>query len=242
MKIKEYQWGLVVAGLVLGLMLTVQYRSSKEINETPPIARVQTLAQEINEKREERNLLQKRVNDLREKLDNKAEVRSDNTRAELETYRILAGIKAVTGPGVEVTLSDSNVALPAGQDPNLYVLHDEDVLRVLNELKAAGAEAIALNGVRLIATSEIRCIGPTILTNKNKRLPAPFTITAIGNPKTLENSLFMKGGVVDQLKIWGIQVKVHQNNKLEMPGYTGTTTFEYAEPALKQAGGSEAYE
>lgn len=242
MKIKEYQWGLVVAGLVLGLMLTVQYRSSKELNETPPIARVQTLAQEINEKREERNLLQKRVNSLREKLDNKATGRSNTVRAELDTYRILAGTKAVTGPGVEVNLSDSNVALPPGQDPNLFVLHDEDVLRVLNELKAAGAEAIALNGVRLTATSEIRCIGPTILTNKTKRIPAPFTITAIGNPETLENSLLMKGGVVEQLKIWGIQVQVHKNDSIKIPSYTGTTTFEYAQPAMKIVGGGETHE
>ncbi len=229
MKLKEYQWGIILVGLVLGLMLAMQYRSSKEINETPPVARVQTLVNEINQKREEKSQLQKKVNQLREKLDKKANGQSNTTREELEALRIIAGSKAVSGTGVEVSLNDSNVALPAGQDPNLYVLHDEDVLRVLNELKAAGAEAIALNGVRLIATSEIRCIGPTILTNKNKRLPAPFIITAIGNPETLENSLYMKGGVVEQLKIWGIQVQVRKKNNLEVPQYTGPTTFEYAQ-------------
>lgn len=238
MKVKSYQWGLVLVGIVLGLMLAVQYRSSQVVNETPPIARVQTLSSEINHKKEERNQLQQRVNELREKLDKKATAEPDITRAELENYRIIAGTKAVTGPGVEVTLNDSNVAIPPEQDPNLYVLHDEDVLRVLNELKAAGAEAIALNGVRLIATSEIRCIGPTILTNKNKRLPAPFTITAIGNPDTLENSLFMKGGVVEQLKIWGIQVQVRKKAGLQIAEYTGPTTFEYARHESKNKAGS----
>ncbi|CCO08730.1 DUF881 domain-containing protein [Desulforamulus hydrothermalis] len=233
MKMEKYQWGIVLVGIVLGLMLSVQYRSYKDINETPPIARVQALSNEINQKKEERNRLQQRVNELREKLDKKASV-SDINRRELEIYRIIAGTKAVVGPGVEVTLNDSNVALPPGQDPNLFVLHDEDVLRVINELKAAGAEAIALNGVRLIATSEIRCIGPTILTNKNKRLPAPFTITAIGNPDTLENSLFMKGGVVEQLKIWGIQVQVRKKTGIEIAEYTGPTTFEYARPAVEE--------
>lgn len=228
MKLKEYQWGLIVVGIVLGLMLTIQYRSYNDINETPPIARVQALSNEIKEKKEEQLLLQNRVQELRDRLDNKATVNSDTIRTELETYRIIAGNKAVGGPGVEVTLSDSDMPLAPGQDPNLYVLHDEDVLKVLNELKAAGAEAIALNGVRLIATSEIRCIGPTILTNKTKRLPAPFTITAIGNPKTLESSLFMKGGVVDQLKIWGIKADVRKKDNLEIAEYTGTTTFEYA--------------
>lgn len=237
MKLKEYQWGIVLVGLVLGLMLTMQYRSSNTLSETPPVARVQTLVNEIEQKREERDQLQQKVNSLREQLDKKATVQSDTTRVELEALRIIAGSKAVGGPGVEVSLKDSTVAPPAGQDPNLYVLHDEDVLRVINELKAAGAEAIALNGVRLIATSEIRCIGPTILTNKNKRLPAPFTITAIGNPETLENSLYMKGGVVEQLKIWGIQVQVRKKNYLEVPAYTGPTTFEYAQALEAHEGG-----
>lgn len=230
MKIKEYQWGVALVALALGLMLSVQYRYSKEINETPPIARVQALSNEIKQKREDRNLLQHRVQELREKLDKKARGQSQNLSKEMDTHRIIAGIQEVSGPGVEVTLSDSNVDLLPGQDPNLYVLHDEDVLRVLNELKAAGAEAIALNGVRLIATSEIRCIGPTILTNKNKRLPAPFSITAIGNGQTMENSLYMKGGVVEQLKIWGIQVQVRKKTNLEIPGYSGAITLEYAQP------------
>nr|WP_315988771.1 DUF881 domain-containing protein [Desulforamulus aquiferis] len=82
----------------------------------------------------------------------------------------------------------------------------------------------------MIATSEIRCIGPTILTNKNKRLPAPFTIKAIGNPQTLENSLFMKGGVVEQLKIWGIQVQVRKQTNLDVPGFSGAISFDYAKP------------
>lgn len=230
MNIKGYQVGIALVALALGLMLSIQYRFSREINESPPIARVQALNNEIKEKKEARNQLEKRVVDLREKLDKKANVQSDNFATEMDSSRIIAGIQAVSGSGVEVTLNDSNVILQPGQDPNLYVLHDEDVLRVLNELKAAGAEAIALNGVRLIATSEIRCIGPTILTNKNKRLPAPFTINAIGNPQTLENSLFMKGGVVEQLKIWGIQVQVRKQANLEIPGFSGAITFEYAKP------------
>ncbi len=230
MKIKQYPWGVALVALTLGLMLTVQYRSSKEINETPPIARVQTLSNEIKEKQEGRNLLQKRAQQLRERLDKKAASQSENLSEAMDTSRIIAGIQAVTGPGVEVTLNDSNVELSQGQDPNLYVVHDEDVLKVLNELKAAGAEAISLNGIRLIATSEIRCIGPTILTNKNKRIPAPFTIAAIGNPQTLEKSLYLKGGVVEQLKFWGIQVQVHKKANLEILGCAGVITLEYAQP------------
>ena len=88
---------------------------------------------------------------------------------------------------------------------NLYIIHDEDILKVINELRAAGAEAISLNDQRLISTSEIRCAGPTISVN-NTRVAAPFVIKAIGNAKSMEDAIKMRGGVAETLSVWGIQV------------------------------------
>ncbi|MCL6559007.1 MAG: DUF881 domain-containing protein, partial [Firmicutes bacterium] len=115
------------------------------------------------------------------------------------------------------------------ENPNLYVLHDEDVLRVLNELRAAGAEVMAINGERLLSTSEVRCIGPTILINKAKRLAAPFVITAIGDPDTMANALKMRGGVIDTLQqFWGIQVSIRKLSQVTVPAYKGSRVFTYA--------------
>ena len=183
---KSYQLALVLVGLVLGFMLTAQYRVTREIQSNEPVQRTKQLSTQLD-----KVSAGPQVSEIKEAL---------------EHARIEAGVIEVSGPGVEVILNDSNIALKPGQNPNLYVLHDEDILRVLNELRAAGAEAVSINGQRLLATTEVRCTGPTILLNKNKRLAPPYVITAIGNPDTLESSLKMKGGVAETLQFWGIQV------------------------------------
>ena len=105
------------------------------------------------------------------------------------------------------------------------------MLSVLNEFKAAGAKDISINGQRIIFSTEVRCIGPTILLNKNQRLSPPFVIYALGNPETLEGSLKMKEGVVDSLQPYGIQVNVKQVDELIIPAYSGPQIFKYARPA-----------
>ncbi|MBC7105932.1 MAG: DUF881 domain-containing protein, partial [Firmicutes bacterium] len=170
---------MALVGLLLGLMVAVQFRITRDIVGSVPVQRAQELSARVAAVRQEREALEGRVQSLREQLDAvTAQPELAALRQELEQARILAGVVEVKGPGVEVTLNDSNQPVQPGQNPNLYVLHDEDVLKVLNELRAAGAEALAINGERLGPTSEIRCVGPTILTNRNKRLVPPFVITA----------------------------------------------------------------
>lgn len=229
---KRLPWPFVLAGLILGLMLAVQFRLTKDVQEVPSIKQTQALAAEVSQARKERDELQRQVNELRLQLDQAgAGPRVKALKEELNRVRILAGLVEVVGPGVEVTLNDSNRAARPGENPNLYVLHDEDVLKVINELKAAGAEVMAINGRRLLATSEIRCIGPTILTNRNQRLTPPFVISAIGDPDNLIGALHMRGGVVEQLQFWGIQVEIKRVEQLRIPAYAGAVRLEYAKPA-----------
>ncbi|MBM7855218.1 uncharacterized protein YlxW (UPF0749 family) [Desulfohalotomaculum tongense] len=228
MKIKGYHWAIGLVAVLLGIMLAVQFQMNSSLQKNLSSERTEKLTQQIEQKKMALEKLQARVEEMRQKLD-EATARPElgRLKVQLDKVGIMAGTVPVVGPGIEVTLNDSNVALQPGQNPNLYVLHDEDVLKVLNELKAAGAEALAINDQRLIATSEIRCIGPTILTNGNKRLAAPFVITAIGNPDTLYNALFMKGGVAEQLKDWGIQVSASKMNEVIISAYSGAISYEY---------------
>lgn len=229
---KTFHWVLMTVGLVLGILLAVQFRVTLEIQSTEPVQRAKELAAQINQAKAERDELQGEVDKLRAKLDEAMSLpQTTEIMEELDQARIVAGVTELTGPGVEVTLNDSIVSLKPGQDPNLYVLHDEDVLRVLNELRAAGAEAISINGQRLLATTEVRCTGPAVLVNKNNRLVPPYVITAIGNPDTLESALKMKGGVAETLQFWGIQVTVKKMPQVVVPPYNGGIKFEYAQAA-----------
>lgn len=224
---------MLLVTLFLGLMIAVQFRSYREIQQTVPIQRVQRLMAEVEAARKERDLLQERVAGLRAELDAAtAQTGLQPLKKKLERYQIGAGIVPVSGPGVEVILEDSKVALQPGQNPNLYVIHDEDILRVLNELRVAGAEVLAINDERVLANTEVRCIGPSILVN-NKRLAAPFRITAIGDPNNLESALRMRGGVVDTLQqYWGIQVSIKKMDRLTIPAFKGSQKFTYARPYL----------
>lgn len=232
MKFKSYYWILLLVGLVMGIILAVQFRVTREITRNAPSQeRTAALYQELEEARQNREVLQHRVYELRDRLDQSvAGPELAKMKEELDRVRGLAGMTKMEGSGVEVTLNDNPNVLPPGQNANASILHDGDVLSVLNELKAAGARAIAINNQRIISTTEVRCIGPTVLLNKNQRLSPPFVISALGDPNTLANSLKMKDGVVDSLQLWGIQVDVKKVDKVDIPAYSGTLTYNYAKP------------
>ncbi|KUK65746.1 MAG: hypothetical protein XD84_0182 [Desulfotomaculum sp. 46_80] len=230
-QLKNYRWVLIVIGLVAGFMFSYQFRLTRNIEQNPSLYQAQTLLSQVNESRDERSALRSRAEKLRAELD-KAMIGAQlsSLKDELNSARMEAGLIEVKGPGVEVTLNDSAKIVQPGENPNLYVLHDEDVLKVINELKAAGARALSINGQRLLADSEIRCVGPTILTNKFYRLTPPFIISAVGDPDNMVKSLQMRGGIIEQLQFWSIQVSVKKASEITIPAYSGSIRFNYAKP------------
>jgi uncharacterized protein YlxW (UPF0749 family) len=139
---------------------------------------------------------------------------------ELKKAKMSAGLTAVTGPGIEVVLD--NPPSPAG-----IFIRDEYLLKIANELKGAGAEALSINGQRLIATSEIRLAGSFININLDRTEP-PFQILAIGNPDKLKSSLEISGGLVDYFRELGIEVKTQTHNTVTIPGYSRSLHYDYA--------------
>ncbi|MCG0274719.1 MAG: DUF881 domain-containing protein [Thermosediminibacteraceae bacterium] len=221
---------------ILGLMLVAQFRSTQKSGSAmTSLQRIQELTMELKTVIDEREKLRAELSELRKRL-NEYESSAANIsqvteamKRELEKARIAAGLVEGTGPGIVITLDDSNLPQQSGEDPNLFLIHDEDILKVVNELFAAGAEAVSVNGQRIIATSEIRCVGPTIMINSVRMAP-PFVIQAIGNPESLESSLRMRGGIIESLQVFGIQVNIKRQDKIIMPAYTGPIKFEYFKP------------
>lgn len=223
---------IAIVLLFLGIMVAVQFRSTQKLQQNTPIARAQELTTRLKEMKEERDTLLVEVKDLRGKLDEAgagAEGADKALRDELDKARMAAGTISVQGQGVEVTLNDSPKELNPGEDPNLYILHEEDLLKVINELRAGGAESIAINGQRLLATSEIRCAGNTILVNTKKIVP-PVIILATGDPDALKSGLEIKGGIFEQLQYWGLIAKVEKIENVVVPSFSGPVTFNYSKP------------
>lgn len=223
--------GIIIIAMVLGFMLSMQFKAEKATYNPPTVSflRVQGLVTQVENYKEDRENLQIKIEELRNELD-KAIARPQLAmmKEELDLARIHAGMVPVKGTGVEVTLNDSALKPHPGQNPNLYVLHDEDILNVLNELKASGAEAIAINNNRITANTGLRCSGPTIIINRNTHLAPPFVILAIGESATLKSGLNMPGGIADTLRNYGIQVTIKEKDEIIIPAYKGTISIEIA--------------
>ena len=142
------------------------------------------------------------------------------------------GLSEVTGQGIIITVNDNQkVSIVDILDPNLYIVHDTDLINIVNALKNVGAEAISINGQRIVTTSAIECDGNIVIINGEK-IVAPFEIKAIGLPESLIG-VARFGGYVDQLKEYRhLDVTVEtstEKEKITIPKYTGTFKFEYAE-------------
>lgn len=152
---------------------------------------------------------------------------------EIKNGNKVLGLSEVTGNGLIITIDDNqDISLNNWlADPNLLLVHDTDLISVVNELKNAGAEAISINEQRLITTSAIECDGNIIKVNGEK-VGAPFTIKAIGLPEVLIN-VDRFGGYLDYLRDTRyLKVSVERmtdKKTITIPKYTGIIKFQYAE-------------
>ena len=135
------------------------------------------------------------------------------------------GLTEVTGPGVIITLSDSKKDTSTVLNPSSLLVHDVDVLSVVNELKNAGAEAISINDQRLVTTTSISC-GGNIIDINGEKVGAPFVIKAIGMTEQL-SGLSRPGGYLEILKNASVGAELKKSNNITIPKYTGVINYQY---------------
>lgn len=180
---------LVAVFVVLGLLIAVAFNTTIRLAEARP-SRSSDLVDVVRSMESQRRELQDRLAALRSDLGELERTAAEDAGVstsftqKLDDVRQAAGLSEVRGPGVEVVLGDGTQVAP-GADPNDYLIHDTDIAAVVNALFVGGAEAVEVNGERLVATTPIRCAGTTILVNST-RLGSPYVVRAIGNPAALE--------------------------------------------------------
>jgi uncharacterized protein YlxW (UPF0749 family) len=199
---------LSLAMLLLGVMISYSYQLASDKNKQNETSdewkaeynlRKEFISQEKENRKLEKELNEKKsmVQAAEDKL--KGEKKEYyNLLEDVEKYRMYVGEIGVKGKGVQVTLEDASY-IPEGENVNNYIVHEGHIFHVMNELLIAGAEAIAINGQRVTHQSFIRCNGPVVTVDGSQH-PAPFTISAIGDPDVLIPALNISGGVLDQLK------------------------------------------
>jgi uncharacterized protein YlxW (UPF0749 family) len=147
---------------------------------------------------------------------------------ELQVALLRAGLTQVTGQGLEITLDDNYDGMrenPAG-DPNNYIIHYDDLLSVITDLRSAGAEAISINDQRFIGTTELRCVGNVVLVNTTRIAP-PFVILALGNPTILWDMVVH--GRYSYLQYNNFPVFLATKDDLILPAYKGEMRFVHAQ-------------
>jgi len=176
------------------------------------------------------NRLQRQLNAATD-LAGQADAAVAAARAEASPLRAPAGLTAVSGPGLTVTLDDSH-DIPVGPslDVNQLVVHQSDIQSVVNALWAGGAEAMTISGERIIATSAVRCVGNTLLLN-GRVFSAPFPVVAIGPTVELRAALDRSPGVKlfkQAASYYGLGYTVTSEDHLTLPAYTGPLGLTYA--------------
>lgn len=133
--------------------------------------------------------------------------------------KMQAGYQKLQGKGVIIELMDSEEEAGDGENPNNLLIHDQDILILLNDLKVAGAEALSVNGQRIVARSEIKCSGATITIN-GTTYGQPFIIKAIGDPKQLEAAVLSPDSYGDILQqLYHIRLKTEIKDFVEIGAF-----------------------
>lgn len=153
--------------------------------------------------------------------------------SDLSLYELASGAVAAEGPGIEVLIDDGTRDLEAWENPNDILVHDSDLLLIINELKASGAEMISVNGQRIIDETSIACSGYTVRINGQFHA-RPFVIRAIGDGSRMSATLIGPGGYGTLLRDWGLVFKVSLKDKITIPAYTENRTYQYMNPVTAE--------
>lgn len=154
-----------------------------------------------------------------------AEVNS-TVNSNYDEMKLLAGCTNVKGPGIRIILDDGVRELNEGENANSIVVHDIDLMIIIDELVNAGAEAISINGERYISTTEMSCSGHTVKIN-GRKYARPFKINVIGDQSTLFAAMTIPGGYGDILKQYGLIFNVEKSDSIIIPAYDGDITMNY---------------
>ncbi|HHV59591.1 MAG TPA: DUF881 domain-containing protein [Clostridiaceae bacterium] len=200
---------------ILGVMLTWQYKSisynaqvadfeNKRIEDLKDLLLLEKQSNEELRQRNER--LEKELSEyqlIRGNIDEEAKLMEDR----LFQLRIFSGLEEVKGKGIIITIDNNGP---------FFTVQDTDILRVLNELRASDAQAISINGERIVAMSEVREAGDYMVVNSQQIAP-PYIIKAICDPDKVEKALKILGGIIDNLELYQLKVKIEKSDEIVIP-------------------------
>lgn len=227
---------LLVFSIVIGLLVSMQIETHVLASQAEPTLSIESYELQIEKTQEEIKKLSTSIKDKELELnllmdsDNKDENLIKLLEEDINKNKIYSGFSNMKGPGVEITMYDNMDSDIIGLDVNDDIIHDIDILNILNDLKIAGAEAISINNQRIMSTTEIKCGGPIIRIN-GKSFATPFIIRAVGEPNHLMAAVTAPGTYGDILKnVYQLYFEPKINEDIFIPSYDGKFRYIHAKP------------
>lgn len=208
---------LVIIYLLIGIFLGLYLKTDKKFFEPLSINKMKETSIKIKNLKTEI----KSINDELDKQNKKLEtldklVKNDSDflaflKDEKLFYEMISGDVDLEGPGIVVTITEENVDRPVKRTD---VIHDSDLLRIINDLRTSGAEAVSINDLRVYSRTGVKCNGPVVRLNGRTK-GAPFVIKAIGNGDKLYSALKSPGTFASILEtINPITLDIKQSEKV----------------------------
>ncbi len=233
---------LLLGGAVLGMLISTRWQSQADLTSSAsgPITRQsgrEIVAGTIHRLEAEQADLKKQISDLRSQVDTaqssdaQRKTTLQDISSEIDHQQVAAGMVALHGSGVVAIFDDSTVRnVPENEDPAKYILHEYDLRDVLNALWVSGAEAISLNGERIVGNTSLYCVGTTIIVNST-RLSPPYEVHAIGDPEALSAALhgsFQMEKFNQRAQIYDLPVKIEPGQDVVVAPYNGSFVYKYS--------------
>lgn len=223
---KQWQIPLFIALFIFALLVSTQYRTQIAYVNSLSSQKSEDLVAIVKSLNEKRNLLEAELDKLaktKRSLDEKYTAGSSlvaNLTKELQHFQIITGAVPVEGPGIIISITG---------DSNLMYL---DLIDLVNELWVSGAEAIAINNIRIdnqtIISQGEDSNHRLVITVNNQPLLSPVVIKAIGNSDTLEKGLTFTGGIIDSLNtLYSVYPVIKKEEKVTLPAAHSPKAFKH---------------
>jgi len=240
--LRRPQWAIsIAAGLgIIGFIAAAQWNSSLARQEFVTSAQ-RVLITEAEQAQREQERLRSEIEAAEDRVRGfqEADVGSQAVRDALNqglaAARLKTGLVGVHGPGMVLEISDSQREVPIGESPTNYIVLVDDLRDIVTALWASDAEAISINGERLVASSSIYGVGASILVN-TAFLSPPFRIEAIGptglHDRFLANPTYL-ARVARRIDAYGLQFASEPRDDIELPEFIGNTRLRWGAPVVE---------
>lgn len=239
------QWAVSIAAAlaVIGFVGYAQWNGSPErVRFATSVQQVLAgqvgeLEQEQHDLRDQIEAAEARVLEFQDATTTSSSALAEVNR-QLEEARLSVGLAALRGPGVVIEIADSKRVVPDGENPANYIVLVDDLRDIVAALWAEGAEAISINGERLVATSSIYGVGASVLVN-TAFLSPPFRIEAIGSEGLIDRfttDAAFRGRVAQRIEAFGLEFASQAAGSLDLGAFIGNTRFRWAVPTEEAPG------